>query len=120
CPSSVEPPVPRLSTRISSFEDARPSMKEGSQSVFVAANPFRTSSRRPFPTRRQAICAPSTCTVADDSLGMGDDRKSRRERQSQHCVPETTGLLQKYAARGRCRRRKREKHQAPPVSASAL
>src|SRR5437870_6192 len=28
-PSSVERPIPRLSTRISSFEDARPSMKEG-------------------------------------------------------------------------------------------
>src|SRR5467141_4441051 len=39
---------------------------------------------------------------------MGDDRKSRRERQSQHCVPATTRWLQKYAARGRCRRRKRD------------
>jgi len=33
-------------------EDARPSMKEGSQSAVVAAKPFRTSSGRPFPTRR--------------------------------------------------------------------
>src|SRR6266571_4441260 len=85
-PSSVERPIPCLSTRISSFEDARPSMKEGSQSALVAAKPFRTSSGRPFPTRRQAICAPSTWTVADGSLGMGDDRKSPREHQSQYCA----------------------------------
>ena len=52
CPSSVEPPMPRLFSRISSLEYASRSMKDGSQSAFVAAKPFKTRSGRPFPTRR--------------------------------------------------------------------
>ena len=38
-PSSAEPPIPRLSRRISSLEDASPWMNKGSQSPLVAANP---------------------------------------------------------------------------------
>src|SRR5262249_8025010 len=109
-PSSVELPIPRLSTRIISFEDARPSMKEGSQSALVAAKPFKTRSGGPFPTRRYAICAPSTWTVANDFLGMSDDTKSRREHQSQHLCQRESRWVQTYAARRRRRRRKRDRY----------
>src|SRR5438094_8675644 len=36
CPSSAEPPMSRLLSRISSFDDASRSMKDGSQSALVA------------------------------------------------------------------------------------
>ena len=52
CPSSVEPPMPRLLSKMSSFDDASRSMKDGSQSALVAAKPFKTRSGRPFPIRR--------------------------------------------------------------------
>ncbi len=51
-PLSVELPIPRLSRRMSSLEDASRSMNEGSQSALVAAKPFKTRSGRPFPIRR--------------------------------------------------------------------
>src|SRR5438876_6109298 len=78
-PSSVEPPIPRLSRSMSSFEDARPSMNEGSQSALVAAKPFRTNSGGPFPMRRQAIRPPSTGTVANNSAAIKKLRHSLRK-----------------------------------------
>jgi hypothetical protein len=78
-PLSVERPIPRLSRRMSSLEDASLSINEGPQSALVAPKPFRTTSGRPCPIRPQAICAPSTWSFSNDSLGIGDVRKSRNE-----------------------------------------
>ena len=70
CPLSVEPPIPRSFSRISSLEDASRSMKDGSQSALVAAKPFKIRSGCPFPIRRQTIWAPLTATVVSDSAGI--------------------------------------------------
>jgi hypothetical protein len=80
-PLSVERPIPRLSRRMSSLEDASLSINEGPQSALVAPKPFRTTSGRPCPIRPQAICAPSTWSFSNDSLGIGDVRKSRNDGQ---------------------------------------
>jgi hypothetical protein len=78
-PLSVERPILRLSRRMSSLEHASLSINEGPQSALVAPKPFRTTSGRPCPIRPQAICAPSTWSFSNDSLGIGDVRKSRND-----------------------------------------
>ena len=45
-------PMPRLLSRMSSFDDASRSMNHGSQSALVAPRPFKTRSGRPPPIRR--------------------------------------------------------------------
>src|SRR5690242_8257695 len=83
-PSSLERPIPRLSMRIRSLEDASRWIKAGSQSALEAAKPLMTTSGRPFPIRRQAICAPSTWTSTTDSLAIADVRKSPNYGQGDH------------------------------------